>query len=663
MAPHNAGLCLLCDSINIGSLTHTEGHAHHQNLRDLRRSASTCQLCALLLASLLSSTANVYGDLDKEETQQCHRVVLRWPYPLGTKNSVAIDLLPAEATAKLKVSRAGVTVFTDEHDPAVAHEVPWRRSIPSSTRSKESAIRASLWLRECTEEHGKSEQKDNKVGPYQAARLLEITDHHVKIVPGCRVRAPYASLSYAWGEGPWPWRTEKANLAQRMSAGLDICELPRTIADAVAVTRSLGLSHLWVDALCIVQGDMQDWAAESIKMAAIYSESFVNIAASSSTSSRSGLYNVESRSQHHRFSACIAAHSVLENEQPSSLYFYDRTGLTGKRDLRDIPSEDWDYPDAFHDEVETGPLAQRAWVCQERISSPRTIHYGSTQLFWQCTHKIDTEDHLGSLRATSGDSMWRSFFFPPGLEEQWAVYDRREDGINPEEVDRLWSSFVVAKHYSHRQTTYASDRLVAIAGLAKHIWLQNRSMRYLAGLWDVKLLDGLMWSATGPGYRIPDYVGPSWSWASRLGRAEYGVMGTANAQFDCKVIHYSIEHATSDQFSPVRSAVLVLEADMVHGTTSWHRPHSSSEEAELLLENGAKGLAVLDDDSINDVEVSALLIRRDWLGTYFLLVVPHPSQQDMFERIGIASFVPSYRAEGNTAHDFEGLLRRQWQLI
>ena len=188
-------------------------------------------------------------------------------------------------------------------------------------------------------------------------------------------------------------------------------------------------------------------------------------------------------------------------------------------------------------------------------------------------------------------------------------------------------------------------------------------MRHLAGLWDVKLLDGLMWSATGPGYPMQEYVAPSWLWASRLCRVQCGIMGIANAQFDCRVIHCSTENATPDQFSPVRSAVLVLEADVMCGTVSWQKPQSSSAHAHPLLENDVKGQDVLDDDSTNYVEVSALLLRRDWLGTYFLLVVPHPVQEDVFERVGIASVVPSNRAEGNTAHDFEGLSKRQWRLF
>lgn len=34
--------------------------------------------------------------------------------------------------------------------------------------------------------------------------------------------------------------------------------------------------------------------------------------------------------------------------------------------------------------VELSPLSRRAWVLQERLLSPRTLHYTNTQLFWEC---------------------------------------------------------------------------------------------------------------------------------------------------------------------------------------------------------------------------------------------------------------------------------------
>jgi hypothetical protein len=57
--------------------------------------------------------------------------------------------------------------------------------------------------------------------------------------------------------------------------------LPRTIQDAISVTRRLGVRFLWVDALCIVQDSIngQDWIDESSKMASIYGNAYLTIVA------------------------------------------------------------------------------------------------------------------------------------------------------------------------------------------------------------------------------------------------------------------------------------------------------------------------------------------------------------------------------------------------
>lgn len=86
---------------------------------------------------------------------------------------------------------------------------------------------------------------------YQAAGLLEISATKVQIVPGAKVCKPYATLSYSWGAGLWPWRTVLGNLEARMLSGVLRKTLPKTISDAVLVAERLDLEFLWVDALCM----------------------------------------------------------------------------------------------------------------------------------------------------------------------------------------------------------------------------------------------------------------------------------------------------------------------------------------------------------------------------------------------------------------------------
>lgn len=59
--------------------------------------------------------------------------------------------------------------------------------------------------------------------------------------------------------------------------------IPQTIKDAIEFTRILGVRYLWVDSLCILQGDSEeakaDWNEESVKMKVIYRNALLTIGA------------------------------------------------------------------------------------------------------------------------------------------------------------------------------------------------------------------------------------------------------------------------------------------------------------------------------------------------------------------------------------------------
>ncbi|KAK0727277.1 heterokaryon incompatibility, partial [Lasiosphaeria miniovina] len=91
-------------------------------------------------------------------------------------------------------------------------------------------------------------------------------------------RGKYAALSHCWGSpGQQPFTTTADNLASRQS-GIDFQHLPPTFRDAVIVASELGVQNLWIDSLCIIQDDADDWARESIRMAAVYGKAHVTIA-------------------------------------------------------------------------------------------------------------------------------------------------------------------------------------------------------------------------------------------------------------------------------------------------------------------------------------------------------------------------------------------------
>lgn len=118
--------------------------------------------------------------------------------------------------------------------------------------------------------------------------LIKTTTHAPEVL-GRTYR--YITLSHCWGKDKNPsYRTTTENVTSRLKAGIPWRELPPTFQDAILAARRLRIPYLWIDSLCIVQEGVDcDWAVESSKMADIYMNSFLNLSATSASSSLDGL--------------------------------------------------------------------------------------------------------------------------------------------------------------------------------------------------------------------------------------------------------------------------------------------------------------------------------------------------------------------------------------
>ncbi|OCL09069.1 HET-domain-containing protein, partial [Glonium stellatum] len=156
--------------------------------------------------------------------------------------------------------------------------------IPHNTASDSSLNYISQWIRKCAQEHLNCDRKSLTPLP---TRVIDVsTEPFLYITNGESV--PYICLSYCWGKTT-PFKTTRANLGERIK-GIPFQNLPRTYRDAVTVTLRLGIQFLWIDALCIIQGDPLDWETESANMSRIYGGSYLTLAASSSSHADGGLF-------------------------------------------------------------------------------------------------------------------------------------------------------------------------------------------------------------------------------------------------------------------------------------------------------------------------------------------------------------------------------------
>jgi hypothetical protein len=215
------------------------------------------------------------------------------------------------------------------------------------------------WIRCCDSD----DQCYAKHLDFLPTRLLDITDIDSGIIRllthGRDYTGPgrYVALSHRWGlpQQHAKFCTYKSNI-EGLTRGIDVARLPKTFQDAVHVTRGLGLQYLWIDSLCIVQDDQDDWETESKLMEQVFSSAYCTIAASCASGTSDGFLKPRPERQ------CV----TMQGPDGEASYFV------------------CEAIDDFHWDVDQGELNQRGWVLQERALSRRTIYFTETQSYWEC---------------------------------------------------------------------------------------------------------------------------------------------------------------------------------------------------------------------------------------------------------------------------------------
>ncbi|ROW07892.1 hypothetical protein VMCG_03609 [Cytospora schulzeri] len=300
------------------------------------------------------------------------------------------------------------------------------------------------------------------------ARIIDVgteRDEDLRLyVPRSATRGKYAVLSYCWGQSNL-FVTTSANF-ELLQHGFPVKSLPRTLRDAVGLTRGLGLRYLWVDAFCIIQGDddvaRADWALQVKSMEHVYAHALATISAAGGSNSNCGLYS---------HGKCLLHRS-------------------GGGYLSVSPNNMEEF---VHE-----PINRRAWTMQEHLLSPRLLICTSYGLIWQCNEAL-----IGK-----GTTDVR---FPPTFKYRLP---------DPPSVP-LWTSIV--ENFCVRDLTNPADKFHAIAALARRYHAVTND-GYVAGLWKSKLREHLLWvqqphwgrkpRAISGSTRPERYRAPTWSWAS-----------------------------------------------------------------------------------------------------------------------------------------------------
>ncbi|KAL2139402.1 hypothetical protein VTI28DRAFT_5251 [Corynascus sepedonium] len=247
--------------------------------------------------------------------------------------------------------------------PLVAHDEKWMvKDIPRTgviyrlgaheergpsvdllARANELQSEANLklardWLAACQKLHSSACGKRGGHEPIERGfRLINCMTDPPKVEPHTW-GTKYAALSYVWG----------------MSEA-DNVDWPRTVMDAVTVTKKMGLQYIWVDRLCINQADDDEKMYLISRMTTVYEEAELTIVAAAGSGAGHGLPGIS---------------STTRTPQPRYTLDSGSTLLSSLRDPRyDILESDY---------------WTRGWTYQEGVLSNRKLVFTQNQIYWEC---------------------------------------------------------------------------------------------------------------------------------------------------------------------------------------------------------------------------------------------------------------------------------------
>ncbi|KAF2180167.1 HET-domain-containing protein [Zopfia rhizophila CBS 207.26] len=449
------------------------------------------------------------------------------------------------------------------------------------------------WLRKCDQDHRECSRR-KRYWPTRVILVGGSDPNKLKLQERANEKEleDYIVLSHCWGtptdEEKERFCTTSKNYDDRVNEGFSYDDLPKTFQDAVRVTQELKKEYLWIDSLCIIQGDENDWENEAGLMEKVFASAYCTIAASSAPNWGVGF---------------------LKQNQ-SSQYIQ----------IQDISGKQVNVCD-FNKDVDEGPLNKRAWVLQERVLSCRTIHFSAEQTYWECGEGVRCEN-LTRLKCPTG----RQYFvldpnFPKRLTE--SGYDRTVDFVQ-----------YLFEKYSRCGLTNKSDRDTAISGLVKRIE-SALDTKGGYGVFRCFFSRLLLWKQSDEEKAaLIDYKGrkvPSWSWMAYNGGIDFMsnsrlmAPNSEELQFDREALTVKVR-----QFKNCRPERYGILADSGRVGSVWFDTRANNRFKHCVV------VGMRQDE------------KKDSQKTYYILIVKKKLQGEGYERLGVGEIEARYVSkEGN----------------
>ncbi|KAL2689170.1 hypothetical protein Neosp_003222 [[Neocosmospora] mangrovei] len=462
------------------------------------------------------------------------------------------------------------------------------------------------WIRSCDNTHHCLPEQLNFI-PSRLIHISRLDPDSVRLVErggGLNQPVKYAALSHRWGTGHGElFCTITANI-QGLKGGFMASNLPKTFLDAVVVTHGLGLEYLWIDSICIIQDDGEDWNIESKLMEQVFSSAYCSLAASCSSGTNDGFLKARPQRRCIPMTSGDATYYACENI------------------------------DDFGTHVDQSELNQRGWVMQERALSRRTIYFVENQSYWECGGGVRCETMTKMNKyaleaqplcpvADPRYSRKASFLGDANFPHSAEKYVK---GLKIEFFQDLYV------RYSKLALSFASDRPVAIRGLENRL-LSTFKTTGGYGLIERYLHRSLLWKRGGETLRriAPTRGGavPSWSWMAYDGAIDYLSAPGGKVSWSSNIKSSSSQAAS--EWSHHGHETLALEAPV---RTVINNPPNEF----IFLDEPAQGLTqpmecvVLGSGS----QSAAGDCRRHWVILVNRISNADDSGSEVYERIGVA---------------------------
>jgi hypothetical protein len=293
----------------------------------------------------------------------------------------------------------------------------------------------------CQKQHGTS-----CCLPTENIKNMKLLDcRALKIVHG-KGCVPYIALSYVWGN------QGKASAFKYNGTSLRLNSLPKTIQDSITFTRRLGYQYLWIDQICIDQGNDIEFQQQIMQMDKIYTQADLTIIAEAGDDANFGLPGIN---------------SSRDNGQ-STIDF-------GTLQLFPIPLS---YKSQY-EESKKSKWTQRGWTLQEGFLSRRKIFFTKTQVTYECRECTIPE----SIRVRSAQ------FQCSNANETGVLLSAKKTMLMNESHTRRNDKHLMLNQYlelitsfTSRNLSHDSDSFSAFAGIASYFNNLNPPIPHLHGI-------------------------------------------------------------------------------------------------------------------------------------------------------------------------------------